>query len=207
MESRRDEFLVEMYRQMFNDINRHIMVIWQSIGLLIGAFAIFALVAQKVISPDIATSIIVLLVCWYFAHLIESSYWYNRNLVIIANIERQFLVKEDLRDIQYYFGKHRANKMIKHLQIQAALGWGLLFVVLIYHFSTRVWPGLSLPKGDFQILRALPYFFVLLSAICICYLIHDRNKAYTAFLNESPGKAVDTTDVNYNGAGHAVKDS
>jgi hypothetical protein len=32
------------------------------------------------------------------------SYWYNRNLVIIANIERQFLGR---KEIHYYFGKHR----------------------------------------------------------------------------------------------------
>ena len=94
----REEFLVEMYKQMFNDINRHIMVVWQSVGVLISAFAIFALVEKNVISSDIATSIIILLCAWLYAHLVDSGYWYNRNLAIIANIERQFLKKEDLRD-------------------------------------------------------------------------------------------------------------
>ena len=123
MNDRRDEFLVEMYRQMFNDINRHIMVVWQSVGVVVGAFAIFALVEKNIISVDIATSIIILLCGWLFAHLVDSGYWYNRNLAIIANVERQFLNKSDLRDIHYYFGKHRPNnKMITHLRIQQALG-------------------------------------------------------------------------------------
>ena len=53
------------------------------------------------------------------ANLIDSSYWYNRNLVIIANIERQFLELKDLKEIHYYFGAHRPkNKMITHLKVQ-----------------------------------------------------------------------------------------
>jgi hypothetical protein len=91
MNDRRDEFLVQIYNQMFNDIDRHIMVVWQSVGVLVGAFAIFALVEKQIISIDIATTIIVLLCAWLYAHLLDAGYWYNRNLVIIANIERTIL--------------------------------------------------------------------------------------------------------------------
>ena len=41
VEQNRKEFLLHMYDQMFNDINRHIMVIWQSVGVLVAAFATF----------------------------------------------------------------------------------------------------------------------------------------------------------------------
>ena len=41
---RRDEFLMRMYDQMFNDINQHIIVVWQAAGTLVAAFSIFALV-------------------------------------------------------------------------------------------------------------------------------------------------------------------
>ena len=116
MTDRRDQFLIEMYKQMMNDINRHILVVWQSIATLVAAFAVFALVEKKVITLDIATSIIVLLCAWLCVHLLDASYWYNRNLAIIANIERQFLMTSDLRDIHHYFGSHRpGNRMIKHL--------------------------------------------------------------------------------------------
>src|SRR5919206_2459258 len=94
-EGARREFLLKMYDQMFNDINRHILTVWQSVGVLIGAFAIFALAEKGVLSTDIATTMIVLLSAWLLAHLHDSSYWYNRNLVIIGNIERQFLRQED----------------------------------------------------------------------------------------------------------------
>ena len=107
MDERRDEFLLAMYNQLLNDINRHIMVVWQSVGVLVGAFAILALVEKNLISLDLAVAIVVLLCGWLCAHLIDAGYWYNRNLVMIANIERQFLLESDLRDIQSYFGAHR----------------------------------------------------------------------------------------------------
>jgi len=202
MNDRRDEFLVEMYQQMFNDINRHIMVVWQSVGVLVGAFAIFALVEKNVISADIATSIIVLLCAWLYAHLVDSGYWYNRNLAIIANIERQFLTKDDLRNIHYYFGKHRPNnKMITHLRIQQALGIGLGALVLLYHFLTRVLPGVSLPLCAFEPVRALPYVVAVAALVYGTYIRNDRNKAYEEFLRNSPGIDVDTKGVTY-GIGH-----
>ena len=52
MEDDRKEFLLKMYDQMFNDINTHILVVWQSVGVVVGAFAVFAL-ARKILSQSI----------------------------------------------------------------------------------------------------------------------------------------------------------
>ena len=51
MEHDRKEFLLKMYDQMFNDINTHILVVWQSVGVVVGAFAVFALVEKNIIPP------------------------------------------------------------------------------------------------------------------------------------------------------------
>ena len=75
---------------MMNDINRHILVVWQSIATLVAAFAGFTLVEKQMITLDLATSILILLCAWLCLHLLDASYWYNRNLGIIANIECQF---------------------------------------------------------------------------------------------------------------------
>lgn len=191
-----------MYNQMFNDINRHIMVIWQSAGVVVGAFAIPALVEKNIMSADFATAILIMLCVWHFAHLIEAGYWYNRNLCIISNIERQFLKASDLRNIQYYFGSHRpTNKMITHLTIQAWLGWGIFVVVILYHFWTRVVPGFSLPLNDFDAPRALPYAVALAALWLVRKLKHGRDAAYTEFVTNSPGIAVNTKSVTY-GPGH-----
>ena len=51
---RRDELLLKMYDQMFNQINTHILVVWQSVGVLVGAFAILALTEKQFISMNVA---------------------------------------------------------------------------------------------------------------------------------------------------------
>src|SRR5436190_17814795 len=115
----RNEFLMKMYDQMFADINRNVLVVWQTVGVLVGAFAVFALVEKAILSLDFATTFVVLISGWSVAHLYEATYWYNRNLAIIANIERQFLTARDLKDIHYYFGEHRkVNKMLDQFKIQ-----------------------------------------------------------------------------------------
>jgi hypothetical protein len=141
LDDSRPEFLIAMYNQMMNDINRHIVVVWQSVGVLLGAFAVFALVEKHVISIDIASTLILILCIGMLAHVYDASYWYNRNLVIIANIERLFLRQSDLHDVHYYFGQHRrAGAMITHLETQLWLAVGVAVVVLIVHFATQIWP-------------------------------------------------------------------
>jgi hypothetical protein len=193
MDSERKEFLFKMYDQMFNDINRHILVVWQSISVIVGAFAIFALVEKNIISLDIASSIITLLTTWSIAHIIDASYWYNRNLVIIANIERQFLNQVDTKEIHFYFSDHRKkNKMISHLKIQLFLSVGLSGLVCLYHFSTRVFPGLTVQWENFELERSLPYFILLMSIVFLHHIAVGKDNRYKEFLEKSPGKEVQT---------------
>ncbi|ENM5724691.1 hypothetical protein V4V56_000599 [Vibrio mimicus] len=199
---KREELLLKMYDQMFNDINRHIMVVWQCVGVLIGAFAIFALVEKKVVSLDIAASIVLLLCFWLMCHLLDAAYWYNRNLVIIANIERQFLQIDDLKKIHYYFGKHRPdNVMIEHLRIQFYLGVGLALIVMGYHFTERVVPGMDQPMTNFEPIRAIPYILVLIAIFYVWNLAKKLNDKYQEFMTNSPGIDVDTGATVY-GVGH-----
>lgn len=198
----REELLLKIYDQMFNDINRHILVVWQSIGVLVGAFAIFALVEKQVVPLDFATSLVLLLAAWLIAHLFDAAYWYNRNLVIIANVERQFLEKEDLKNVHCYFGKHRKNnKMIEHLRIQLALAIGLASLVLIYHFVERVMPGFHSSLSSVDPIRALPYLVVIASSSYLLWLKKHCRDKYREFVESSPGMPVDTTGISY-GVGH-----
>jgi hypothetical protein len=179
--------------------------VWQSVGVLVSAFAILALTEKQVITLDIAASLIVLIAAWLIGHLYDASYWYNRNLVIIANIERQFLTQSDLREVQYYFGKHRKKgSMIMHLKIQYALALGIGFIVLVFHFLTRIARGIGSPWSTFDPIRSLPYAVLLLAVIAILRLKSNRDAAYAEFLQNSPGKDVDTTGVSF-GVGHPTE--
>lgn len=199
---RRDELLLKMYETLNNEISRHITIVWQSVSVVLGAFTILSFVEKNVINLDLAIGIILLLILWLFEHLIDAAYWYNRNLVMIANIERQFLEVSDLKDIHYYFGKHRKNnKMLTHLKIQRNLGIGLAVLVIGFHFFTRVYPGFTLPWSDFDPIRAIPYAIVFIAVIYLPISMRATNKKYAEFITESPGKVINTSGTHY-GVGH-----
>ena len=198
----REKLLLQMYDQMFSDINRHVLVIWQSVAVVVGAFALLALVEKNVISLDIGAAIIITICAWLFANLYDSAYWYNRNLVIIANIEREFLKESDLNDIHYYFGKHRPdNKMFTHLRIQFWLGLMLSGIVIVFHFYHRVWPGIGQPWNSFDFERTLPYLAAVVSVYFLWKIKSHRTASYNEFVKNSPGKEVDTGAIEY-GEGH-----
>jgi hypothetical protein len=201
----REELLLRMYDQMFNDIDRHILVVWQSVGVLVGAFTILSLTEKQVITVDLASGLIVLLAGWLVAHLYDSAYWYNRNLIIIANIERQFLRASDLRDIHYYFGAHRPkNRMISHLRIQYALAIGLTGLVLLFHFITRVLPGMT-SVASFDPQRTIPYVVLGAAILYLADSARTERRKYEEFLQNSPGIPVTTTGIRY-GVGHGFRE-
>lgn len=200
----RKEFLTKMYDQMFNDIDRHHKIVWQTIGVLVGAFAVLALIEKNIISIDIATGLIILLASWVVAHVYDSNYWYNRNLVIIANIERQFLLADDLTKIHYYFGEHRNKNSIQtSLKIQIYFCFAVILLFLIYHFSNSIYPGFSLKLNtkNFCFEKTIPYCSLLIGLCFIAWIRNKRISNYTEFLTNSPGISVDTTGISF-GGGH-----
>lgn len=197
----REHFLIAMYNQLMNDINRHIVVVWQSIATLVAAIAAFTLVGEGLITFDVATSIILLTSFWLILHVVDASYWYNRNLTIIANIERQFLSKDDLKDIHYYFGKHRPNNsMISHLKIQLYLGVSVILIFLIFHFD-NVMIEVIADCSKLEVINLLPWAVAIFGTIYSVRASSKNKEKYAEFLRESPGIKVDTSDTSY-GIGH-----
>jgi len=143
----------------------------------------------------------------FFHQVHDSNYWYNRNLVIISNIERQFLHQTDLNDIHYYFGKHRnVNSIQTSLKIQLYLVWGIVAAFSIYHFFNRILPVFKLGFNYVAIdwLRCLPYVLgILFYLFVIVWIKKKRQKDYLEMLDNSPGISVDTTEIKY-GGGHPV---
>jgi len=201
VDSVRQELLLRMYDQMFNDIHRHITVVWQPITVIVGSVTLLVAGATEVISIDIAEALIILLVGWLIVTLYDSSYWYNRNLAIIANIERQFLKQSDLREIHYYFREHRAKySMLTHLRIQWTLGLLVGSLILIHHFLTEVlkmWPSIPSSANPFRWEVILPYVAVALALIWVCVVRKQRIDSYKKFIKNSPGIEVDTKGIDY----------
>jgi hypothetical protein len=190
IEKRRYDFLLKLYDQLWNSINARLSLIWESIGILVSAFAIFALTEKNIISLSIASAIMVVLSAWYIAHNIDMSYWYNRNLAMIANIERQFLFVEDAKLIYWYFISHvKKNKMVTYLQIQTMLGFGISLIVLLLHIIQNVFPIIRCEKPfTYEIL--LPYILLAIAIWLLIRFRNKRNKEYDDFLKLSPGKDI-----------------
>lgn len=194
----RDGFLLEMYRQMSSHLNRHILLSWQSIGVVGGALAVFVLGDKLDVKADIrldfAIAIVILLCAWSIAHVFDANNWFERNLHIITNIERQFLKPSDREEIHYFFTTHRGERseatLIKHLQIQFAMAASLWIMLVAYHLYQRVIPGLGAPMSNFEFARSIPY---VVSAACVLYcwrVWKDRRDDYRKLVERSPGKPI-----------------
>lgn len=186
----RSKFLLELYNQLWNSINARISVSWQSIGILVSAFAVMTLTQNNIISLSFASSILILLVVWYLAHLIDISFWYNRNQAMITNIEREFLNEDDSKLIHPYFLSHRPNKMVKVLAIQSYLGVGIGVIVLILHYFGSVLPVIKTDYTMLNIETILPELILVIGLFLLKKHSTNRDKQYTEFIKASPGKEI-----------------
>lgn len=199
------EFLIAMYNQLMEETSRHIVVIWQSMGVLGGAFAAIALVEKEIIPFDIASAFIIMLCAWVSAMIVDSAYWYNRNLVIIANIERIFLKESDARDIHYYFISHRkSGSMLTHLKIQLILAVSVAMFVLIAQFRTELYEMIW-GKTAFRWMSLLPAGLAAAGFFYVWDLYNTMNVKYREFVNKSPGAEINNAGVNPRGPGHPVE--
>lgn len=187
-----------MYNQLCAEIDRQIKMSWEIFGVLIGAVAILALVEKKVINEDIACSLIILLGTWVCGHLIESNYWYNRNLVIITNIERQFLDEADIKLIHPYFAEHRKSQsFLTIFKINLQFTIALMTVVLIYHFLLRIEPGFHLTwkNSSVDCVRLMPYAVIGVFSYRIVKLYIRRIGNLKEFKTLAPGKTITTSVI------------
>jgi hypothetical protein len=197
---RRDAFLLEMYRQMSTHLNRHILLSWQSVGVVAGALVVFILSdeveARSDARLDFVVGVVALLCAWCIAHVFDANNWFERNLHIITNIERQFLNAADSREIHYFFTSHRGERskrrwLIEHLRIQMLMAAVLWTLLLAFHFYQRVYPGLGLSLDHFEWNRSLPYIVSLVTALYCVAIARDRKNDYEKLAKESPGKPLD----------------
>lgn len=190
MSDRRD-FLRVMYEQMFRDIAQQYTIVWQAAGVVFASFALMALSEKDVLPIDLALAVVLIVLIWFLDNVIECSYWYNRNISIISNIERQFLERSDLREIHYYFEAiPKNNSMPAHIRVHGALGVGLGALIITYHFFSRVTPGFGLSLYYVDWVRAAPYAVALVGAIWLVARARRRSMDFDKFKQLSPGRVL-----------------
>jgi hypothetical protein len=186
----RQSFLIEMYKATWNNINRHILVVWQPVAVLLSAVAALALSEKAVLPLDYAATLVMIVAIWQAAHVLDAGLWYNRNQLILTNVERQFLVDSDLREIHYYFGERREPKLLDHFKIQLGLGMASMILVLLRHFRDRVYPGLRAPTANFDPERAMPYAILVFGVAILLWRYGQGRKKHRELMGKSPGAAV-----------------
>ncbi|HVY53953.1 MAG TPA: hypothetical protein VHA13_05480 [Gammaproteobacteria bacterium] len=191
----RKEFLLHLFDKAWDDIGSTIKVIWQSIVILLGAIATIIFTKAKVIPITTTYTIAIIAIVWMLAHIENAAYWFNRNLAIIANIERQFLNEDDSENIHFYFTAHRPAKMAPHFQLQY---WFLITIAICLisyyskvklppffkHFSSSSYCNYIFSSIDF------PYLTAILGTICLYYFRNKNINKYNEFKKLSPGKEI-----------------
>ncbi len=189
-DDKRAEFLLEVYRQTSAHLGRHVSGVWQCVGVVGAALIVFA---QDKNTPlnDYACALVVLLCGWLAATTLDASNWFNRNLMIITNVERLFLVQADLKHVHHFFEKHRpVGQHAQHFTIQLCLSGAVWLLVLCYHFAEQVMPGFSLPWSNLQLSRAMPYLFTLILSGTLIWLKLHYKKKDKIFHSRSPGVSI-----------------
>lgn len=181
----RNDFLINMYNQAFNNINRHIILVWQTISILVGAFLSLFFTEKYNISIWLTSLLLIVYMVWMIAHLIDGNHWFQRNLHIITNIEKNFLTKDDINLIHNYFSKNiKSNKMIESFKIQIILASVIWILMLMYLYY----------KATLTLSLCLFFIYFLISVILVILLrIYYKSncKKIEKLINDSPGKELE----------------
>lgn len=173
---RQDQFLLQLYMQLWNSINIHIQVVWQSVAVMITAFGALAVVSRDASAIDFVVTLIVSGSAWLAAHALNAGYWYRQNLFMVQQIERHFLGRQASQFIPITGNSSgqadSGLKMPTYVRTQIALAGSIVATVLAFHFSIRVWPGIGSPIQQFELSRSLPY---VAFALAVALLIITRN--------------------------------
>lgn len=183
MSPEKTEFLINMYNQMWSNINRHISIIWEPIGLLIAVIGLLALTENEIINIDFTVSAIILFAGWFMCYVIDSSHWYNRNLLIVSNIEALFLEKSDRKLIHPYFGIIHKYEMIWNFRLLAMLDFGVAIFSLLYWIS-KWYNSTSI---IFHNSMLLPILSLVGTLIVVVYFWIIRRNSYQKLVEASPG--------------------
>lgn len=92
----RKEFLLHLYDQLWLSIMRVEQGLWQFIGIYAGIIGVHAVIGKE--QPHLAVYLITIVSFWGINIAINAGKWFERNRMMIINIEKEF-IKENLERI------------------------------------------------------------------------------------------------------------
>lgn len=178
------EFLYNVYNQSFNNINRHITIVWQSVSVLVASF-VSIIISEKYEIPIYLSYILLsIYITWMIAHLLDSNTWYRRNIHIVTNVERYFLSKKDKKRLHPFFTEHlKPDKIIDTFRIQIYFA----YAIWVISFGYVVYKLVEVTNLSYLCASS---FFTLI-CIFILYTYHKKNvQNIEQLIKDSPGKLI-----------------
>jgi len=99
MDNKREQFLLHLYDQLWASIDRATGGLWQYLALYGGIVGVHWGAGKGDIAPTLAANLSIVAAFWGINIAINAGKWFERNRMMIINIEKQFLQRDDLGKI------------------------------------------------------------------------------------------------------------
>ncbi len=190
MDQDRKDFLLAMYKELFNNIDRHISLSWQSISIVAAFLTSFILTEKFKVPSFITVFFLIIIITWTIARLIDAEHWYERNIHIISNIEKIFLTEDDdAKNIHYYFTKNRTKKNKLESVLIQSFASTMLWMIAVGYYVWRIPKSIkeNLHVFDVNIETGVLMSFSVILAILL-YIYRQKNlKSIEKLRTRSPG--------------------
>lgn len=193
----RREFMLHLYDKLWMDTEITIKMLWQTILIFFGALATLVLTKYQLSTSNLffplnmTYTAMILAIMWMLGHIINSSYWFNRNLAMITNIEKQFLNKKDEKLIHYYFLSPRPFKMLPYFKLQFIFILIVGILLILYHFFNFFLPLYKELNFCSLLVKSVifPYYIGIAGTIFLFLLHKAGENKYNEFNIKSPGES------------------
>lgn len=182
----RHDFILHYYNMAVKDLDRHLLIGWQTIAVVAGAAASLSLGYKGDLPVPIAVVVTVVVLCWGMLNIIDANFWALRAIAFLANVEAVYFRESDRQFFNPYAGKHPRYELLRTLAYQAWLILALLAVAVVF----AIWSGLdygSVTEPRDVLLWSLSLWF-LLGGIWVIFTSWRRQLGgYRRFVKDSPG--------------------
>jgi len=135
MMDKREQFLLHMYNQLWNSITRVEQGLWQFISLYAAILGLHWALGKS--QPALAAYLTIVASCWGINIAINAGKWFERNRMMVINIERQFMCKDDIKKIMpLSYHKKEPRKLftwLDRIHIFVFITIGVLSIYAYWH--------------------------------------------------------------------------
>jgi|GEM_PF-2275486 len=138
--NRRDEFLLHLYDRLWGSIDRTEGGLWQFLGLYVGIIGVYWIAGRGGLNPTVAAYLTITASFWGINIAINAGKWFERNRMMIINVEKRFLDPDDLgRIIPTSYHDRRPRKLFTVLDRIHAIVFTFFLALSVW----RYWDELS----------------------------------------------------------------